>query len=77
MNIINNEFIEIKDKNKPIYIFNGVNNEIFDLVFDDIEKYFKIVRYESNLFYFPSSTPNYEIWRWWSNRKYEFAECSL
>lgn len=51
MNIINNEFIEIKDKNKPIYIFNGVNNEIFDLVFDDIEKYFKIVRYESNLFY--------------------------
>lgn len=51
MNLTNNEHIEIKDRNKSIYTFCGVNNETFDLVFDNTEKYFKIIRYENDLFY--------------------------
>ncbi len=52
MNIINNEFIQLKNSGEaPIYTFHGVNDEIFDLVFDKHEKYFKIVRSENDLVY--------------------------
>jgi hypothetical protein len=48
MNLANHEYIELKEYNKdgenPTYIFHGINNEIFELVFDNKEKYFKIIR---------------------------------
>ncbi len=51
--LTNNELIEIKDntKEKPIYRFHGLNNEIFDLVFDSNEKYFKIIYDKHDLYY--------------------------
>lgn len=51
MNLTNNELIEIKDNEKGIYTFHGVNDEIFDLVFDNHEKYFKIIYNKNDLTY--------------------------
>ncbi len=53
MNLTNNEYIELKTNSEEnlIYKFCGVNDEIFDLVFDNKEKYFKIVRYTNDLLY--------------------------
>lgn len=56
--LTNNEFIQVKDvedvedvEEKIIYIFRGVNNEIFELVFDNNENYFKILYDKNDLFY--------------------------
>jgi hypothetical protein len=52
MILINNEFIQIKEnEGKLIYTFRGVNDEIFDLVFDEHEKYFKILYDKNDLCY--------------------------
>ncbi len=51
MELANKEYIELKDKEKSIYIFRGLNNEIFDLVFDTNEKYFKIIHFTNDLLY--------------------------
>ncbi len=62
MNLINNEYIYLKDisgdsvnkgenyENNSIknYLFRGVNDEVFELAFDENEKYFKIIRNENN-----------------------------
>ncbi len=50
--LTNNEFIERKEiEEKVIYIFRGVNDEVFNLIFDEHEKYFKIVRTDNDFTY--------------------------
>jgi hypothetical protein len=53
MNLTNNEYIELKTNSEEtlIYTFHGINEEIFDLLFDNKEKYFKIIRYTNDLLY--------------------------
>lgn len=49
MELTNGEFIEIKENNS--FTFRGINNELFDLVFDNDTKYFKIYRENKDIKY--------------------------